>query len=73
MVIVIAVWGLAMIICAGVAFFAAPMRGRNGQNWAFWSFVFPPVLAILFWLPRTIAPIKTRARIKDDELRDILH
>jgi hypothetical protein len=48
---IITVWGLAAIAAAAVALFKAPRVGRNGQNWAFWSFIFPPVLALLFLLP----------------------
>ena len=72
MVPVVAVWGLAMIICAGVALFVAPYRGRNGQNWAFWCFLVPPALGLLFLLPVRIAPIRVRAAIDKDDLHELL-
>ena len=73
MEIFIAIWGLAMIICAGIALVLAPRRGRNGQTWAFWCFVFPPALAILYRLKRRVAPIRSRPPIHEDDLRDLLH
>jgi hypothetical protein len=53
---IITVWGLAAIAAAAVAFFKAPRVGRNGQNWAFWTFIFPPAVALLFVLPPPRTP-----------------
>jgi hypothetical protein len=52
---IIAFWGMAAIAAAAVALFKAPRTGRNGQSWAFWSFIFPPVVGLLFVLgPNTL-------------------
>ena len=53
---IITFWGLAAIAAAAVALFKAPRVGRNGQSWAFWSFIFPPALALLFLLPPNRLP-----------------
>ncbi|MEZ5923586.1 MAG: hypothetical protein R3D57_04295 [Hyphomicrobiaceae bacterium] len=47
---IIAFWGLMAIAAAAVALFKAPRTGRDGQSWAFWSFIFPPVVGLLFVL-----------------------
>lgn len=72
MVPVVALWGLAMIICSGFALFLAGRRGRNAQNWAFWTFLFPPVLALLYVLPKRVAPIRVRAKIDAEDLHRIV-
>jgi hypothetical protein len=48
---IITVWGLAAIAATAVALYKAPRVGRNGQRWAFWSFLIPPAVCLLFLLP----------------------
>lgn len=54
MIYVVAIWGIASIITTIVSLIVAPMRGRPGQVWAFWCFIFPPAVALLFVLPQHV-------------------
>ena len=53
---IIAFYGIAAIGTAIAALIIAPRRGRNGQSWAFWCFLFPPIFAVLYFLKPTDAP-----------------
>ena len=50
--LVIAVYGIVSIVSAGLALALAGMKRRDGQSWAFWSFLFPPVLLALLFSPK---------------------
>ena len=52
---IITFWGLTAIAAAALALFKAPRVGRSGQNWAFWCFIFPPILGLLYVLPPNTA------------------
>ena len=67
---IIAVYGILSIAAAIAALVEAPRRLRNGQAWAFWSFLFPPVVGLLWLLPARSAPPRP-ARAEDDTERDI--
>lgn len=54
---IITFWGLSAIAAAAIALYKAPRTGRNGQSWAFWSFIFPPAVALLFVLPSSEPPV----------------
>ena len=58
---IITFWGLAAIAAAAVALYKAPHAGRNGQSWAFWCFIFPPALALLYLLPPNRLPPRQAA------------
>jgi hypothetical protein len=47
---IIAFYGIASIAAAIAALVIAPRRGRNGQSWAFWSFLFPPLALYLYYV-----------------------
>ncbi len=60
---IITFWGLCAIAAAAVALYKAPRTGRDGQSWAFWSFIFPPTVGLLFLLPvNTLRPQHARHR-----------
>ena len=59
---IITFWGLSAIAAAAVALYKAPRTGRNGQSWAFWSFIFPPAVGLLFLLPASTLPAQPQLR-----------
>ena len=69
---IIATYGLLSIIAAGFALYRAPRRNRNGQAWAFWGFLFPPLAVLLLVLPRNTLP-RQSVRIGSDDDDDDHH
>lgn len=49
---IIAIYGLIMIVAAVVAGYVAMSKNRDYSFWMAWSFVVPPALLILVFLPR---------------------
>lgn len=52
MPLVVTAYGVASIVSAGAALALAGMKRRDGQSWAFWSFLFPPVVLALLLASR---------------------
>jgi hypothetical protein len=52
MVKAIAIWGIVAILSAVLAGILASAKRRDYSFWAAWSFIFPPMLLILLFMPR---------------------
>jgi len=52
--------GLTMIVAALISFFLAKVKRRNGDGWAFASFLFPPLLIVLLLLPKAELPYEVQ-------------
>lgn len=73
--ILITTYGIASIVAAIAALVIAPRRGRDGQSWAFWCFLLPPLAIVLYFLrpaDPTIAVPKLRRRSSENDLHDLL-
>ena len=52
--------GLACILASAVSFFVAKVKDRNAEAWAFWSFLFPPLVFVLFFFDKAKIPPQAR-------------
>jgi apolipoprotein N-acyltransferase len=66
-VTVIAVWGVVALVAAITAGIVAAAKNRDHSWWAAWSFVVPPMLLILVFLPRNTGPRPRRPPMDDDD------
>jgi hypothetical protein len=69
MVKVIAIWGVVAIASALIAGILAGIKRRDHSFWAAWSFMVPPMLLILLFMPTNKGPRPRRASIDDEERR----
>ena len=65
---VIAIWGIVAIAAAILAGIVAGAKRRDHSFWAAWSFLLPPMLLILLFLPSNKGPRPRRPGI--DEIED---
>ena len=66
--VLITTYGIASIVAAIAALVLAPRRGRDGQSWAFWCFLLPPLAVLLYYLrPTGLPPPVARRRSDDDD------
>jgi len=64
---VIALWGLVAIGAAVAGGFIAAARNRDHSWWAAWCFVFPPMIAVLFLLPRNTGDRPRRPTLDEED------
>jgi hypothetical protein len=64
---IIAIWGLASIAAAIVA----GIKRRDHSFWAAWSFLVPPMLLILLFMPSNKGPRQRRPGLEELEQREI--
>ena len=69
MVKVIAIWGVVAITCALVAGILAGVKRRDHSFWAAWSFMVPPMLLILLFMPANKGPRPRRPSPDEEERR----
>jgi hypothetical protein len=63
----IAIWGILAMASAAVAGIVAAARNRDHSWWAAWSFLFPPMVILLFLLPRNAGPRPRRPSIDEED------
>jgi hypothetical protein len=64
----IVIWGIVAIASAIVAGILAGTKGRDHSFWAAWSFLLPPMVLILLFVPAHKGPRLRRPSI--DEIED---
>lgn len=72
----IVIWGLAAIIAAALAGFVAGWKNRDYSFWMAWSFLFPPLVIWLLFMPKKAGPRPRRPSLDEldrAEQRDFLH
>jgi hypothetical protein len=63
----VAIWGMTAIASAIVAGILAGVKRRDHSFWAAWSFIFPPMLLILLFMPKNHGPRVRRPNERYDE------
>jgi hypothetical protein len=63
----IAIWGIIAMASAAVAGVGAAVRNRDHSWWAAWSFLFPPMVILLFLLPRNTGPRPRRPSLDEED------
>jgi hypothetical protein len=61
---IIAIWGLVAVASAGIL---AGIKRRDHSFWAAWSFIVPPMLIILLFMPRNRGPRLRRPSLDEQE------
>jgi hypothetical protein len=69
MVSVIAYWGIAAVVSALLAAVLAGIKRRDHSFWAAWSFLFPPMLLILLFMPTNRGPRPRRPGLDEADER----
>ena len=70
---IITVYLSSALVCGLIAAVAAPARGRHSGYWLIAAFLFPPVVILLFMLPRGKGEYRGRSDpFRDADDRDIL-
>jgi len=64
---IIALWGLVAIGSAIAGGLVAAARNRDHSWWAAWCFVFPPMIVVLFLLPRNTGPRPRRPTLDEED------
>ena len=64
---IIAIWGLMAVASALVAGILAGIKRRDHSFWAAWSFLFPPMLLILLFMPRNRGSRLQRPSLDEQE------
>jgi hypothetical protein len=67
MVKVIAIWGITAIASAILAGILAGIKRRDHSFWAAWSFLLPPMLLILLFMPANRGPRPRRPGVDEQE------
>ena len=68
-VVVISLWGILAIGASAAAGVVAAIKNRDHSWWAAWSFVLPPMLIALLFMPANKGP-RPRARSFDEDDRE---
>lgn len=63
----IVVWGVVALAAAVAAALLASWRNRDHSAWAAWSFLFPPLVLVLLFLPRNAGPRPRRRSIDEED------
>ncbi len=63
----VAIWGLVAISSAILAGVLAAYKRLDHSWWASWSFVFPPMLLVLLFVPRNKGPRPHRPTLDEQE------
>lgn len=53
---VITIWGIVALSAAAIAGVLAGIKNRDYSFWMGWSFVLPPLVIVLLFLPRLSGP-----------------
>jgi len=69
MVRVIAIWGSVALAASLIALIVAGVKRRDHSFWAAWSFMFPPMLLILLFMPANPGPRPRRPSLDEEETR----
>ncbi len=69
MVTVIAIWGVVAIASALIAGIVAGIKRRDHSFWAAWSFMLPPMLLIVLFMPANKGPRQRRLSLDEEERR----
>ena len=64
---IIAIWGLVAVASAFAAGILAGIKRRDHSFWAAWSFIVPPMLIILLFMPRNKGPRLRRPSLDEQE------
>lgn len=67
---IIAVWGLLSLVAGLVGAVVAGLKRRDHSAWAAWCFVFPPVLIVLFLVPRNKGERPRRPSMDEDDAHE---
>ena len=65
----IAIYGLAIIVCAFAAGILAWSKNRDYNYWATVSFLFPPALVMLALMPKNKHPPRSRPSLDEEDAR----
>jgi len=65
----IVIWGLAALCSAVIAGVLAGVKNRDYSFWIAWSFVLPPMVLFLLFLPRYEGPRPRQPRLDEQERR----
>ena len=72
----IVIWGVAAILTAALAGFAAGWKNRDYSFWMAWCFLLPPLLLVLLLMPKRQGPRPRRPSLDEidrAEHRDYMH
>lgn len=67
----IAIWGIVSIVSCLLAGLLAAMKNRDHSGWMGWTFVFPPLVLVLLFLPRNPGPRPVRPTVDEEEQRSL--
>ena len=66
----IVIIGITSLICAFIGYFVARGKNRSVDVWGFACFIFPPLLIVLFFLPKN-TEVKPAAELSEKDIRRI--
>jgi hypothetical protein len=69
----IAIYGSIAIFASIIAGIFAAFKRRNWSYWATWSLIFPPMLLVLFLMPKNSGPRPRRESLEGQEDRQLAH
>ncbi len=64
----IVVWGAVAIVSAVIAGIVAGYKRRDISSWAAWTFLFPPLLIVVFLLSTNQGPRPRRPSFDEDDM-----
>jgi uncharacterized RDD family membrane protein YckC len=66
----IVAWGIIALVAAVAAGVIAANKNRHTSTWIAWSFLLPPLLLVLWLLPRREGPPAKRVSADDEDGED---
>lgn len=67
----IAIWGIVSIVSCLLAGLLAATKNRDHSSWMGWTFVLPPLVLVLLFLPRNPGPPPRRPTVDEEEQRSL--
>jgi hypothetical protein len=67
MVEIIAIWGVVAVACAIAAGILASVKRRDHSFWAAWTFLFPPMVLLLLFMPKNQGERRRRLSVDEQE------
>ncbi|MBV1696198.1 MAG: hypothetical protein KGP27_17190 [Hyphomicrobiales bacterium] len=67
----IAIFGTLMFVAGLTSYVIARMKRLDASWWATWAFLFPPLVLVIFFVPRNEGPRPRRLTIDEEEERDL--
>lgn len=64
---IIVAWGLTAIVVSIIAGLLAGFKNRDYSFWMAWSFILPPMIIVLAFLPRHMGERPKRRSLDDDD------